>query len=179
MVRTKRYQTNSLISCRGRQMDPIDDELKKAHDVLDDYERAHSLVYVEVASEVDRILALTYEELQNLTPQVCAEYAFMLSQYGLYIQTICNKESGNLKWYNHKMVNMVCHQLPQYGDKYTKYEVRLALIARENAAVKSLLSKINLTEQKLERLQFIGSSVKNMADSLNNLQRAKTNYGRQ
>lgn len=160
-------------------MDSTDNELKQAHDILDTFERTHGLVYVEVSSELDKILALTHEQLQNLSPQVCAEYAFLLSQYGLYIQTISNKEHGNLKWYNNKLIRIVCDKLPQYGDKFTKHEVRLALIAKDNQVVQGLLSSINLTEQKIERLQFIGASLKNMADSLHNLQRAKTTYGRQ
>ena len=70
------------------------------------------------------------------------------------------------------MNKIVCDKLADY-DTYTKYEHKIALIAKENTVVDRLQSIITYTTQTMERLNFLSTSIKNMCETMSNLQKAK------
>lgn len=150
----------------------IEDKLKEAHSFLDEFESIHNLNIVSIPADTENILNLTHPQLEKLSAIQCSEYAFHLAQYAYYIQRIYNKESANLKWLNDQMLSLVSNKLNDY-DKYTKYEVKLRLISRENEVAKRLLGLISFTEQKIERMSFLGATISKMSDKLTDLQRAK------
>ncbi len=151
----------------------IEDKLKQAESMLDIFEAGHNLAQPRMPSRIDEIFDLTYEQLEKLQPVQCAEYSYLLSQYAYYIQRAYNRESTSLKWIQDQIATHVAAKWSNY-DGWTKYEVRPRLIARDNEVVNRLLKLASFYEQKMERLNFIGSSVSKMADKLDNLQRAKS-----
>lgn len=150
----------------------INDKMKKAQDMLDEFEDIHQLNRIKVPTEIDSVLSLTYAQLEKLQHEQCAEYGFLLAQYAYYIQRVYNKESATLKWLKEQIDDIVSKQWFNY-DGWIKYETRAKLIAKENAVLSQLIKQHAYAEQKLERLSFLGSRIDKMADTIENLGKAK------
>jgi len=155
----------------------IDSKLEEAQTILDAFENQHILKIQYDGAEIQTIMSLDLKQLELLSVETCANYSYILSQYALYIQKVYNNESSKLKWINNKILDLVCDKLNDY-DQYTKYEIKLRLIAKENEIVARLLKLQNLTEQKLDRINFIASNINILADKMVEIKRAKTNYNR-
>lgn len=151
----------------------LEQMMEEANVALDEFEKQHNLTRPNVPTETDEIMALTYSQLEKLSAVQCAEYAYQLAQYAYYVQRVSNRESATLKWLQDMQLKLVSAKLHDY-DSYTRFEVKVRLIARENDVVNRLLKIISYTEQKLERLQFLGTTIMKMSDKLENLQRAKS-----
>ncbi len=153
--------------------DAIDDKLKRAEEILDEFEGLHNLNKSVVQNNIDDIMNISQHQLEKLQGVQCAEYSFMLAQFAYYIQKTYNRESSTLKWINEQIDTYVAQHWGDY-DSFTKYEMRPRLIARENEVLAKLLKKAAFYSQKMERLNFLGASVSRMADKLENLQKVKT-----
>jgi hypothetical protein len=151
----------------------LEEQMELAHKLLDEFESIHNLTKPTVPNETEAILELTHPQLEKLGAVECAEYAYQLAQYSYYIQRVYNKESASLKWLKDKLDYFVASKWENY-DSFTKYEIRGRLIARDNAVVTRLLKLISYTEQKIERLSFLGTTISKMSDKLENLQKAKS-----
>lgn len=151
----------------------LEEQMELAHKLLDEFESIHNLTRPTVPNETEEILNLTHPQLEKLGAVDCAEKAYQLAQYSYYIQRVHNKEAATLKWLKDKLDYFVASKWENY-DSFTKYEIRGRLIARDNDVVTRLLKLISYSEQKIERLSFLGTTISKMSDKLENLQRAKS-----
>lgn len=151
----------------------LEQMMEEANTVLDEFEAQHNLTRPSVPSETETILNLTYSQLEKLTAVQCAEYSYQLAQYAYYVQRVNNREGATLKWLQDMQLKLVATKIMEY-DSYTKHEIKIRLIAKENDVVNRLVKLISYTEQKLERLQFLANTIIKMSDKLENLQRAKS-----
>ncbi len=153
----------------------IENDLELVNQAIDDYENAKGIpnfIPPGTEEELASYLNVGQEELLKWDSEDCAAGAYFLSQYSIYIQKVCNKESANLKWINRKLAEYRCDKLESYNP-YMKYEHKIQLIAKENEVVRKLLKMQGYTEHIIERLNFIPSNIKHMADMLRSLQGAK------
>lgn len=155
-------------------MDNIDFKLEEQAAFLDKWENDIGIKTISVPPDIDYALSLTYNQLEKLTPEQCAHYAYVLSEYALYIQKLNNRESAKYKSINHEIGKLVAPKLSQY--EYISHEMKVHLIAKENTVVEGLFKRLNLQEQKLERLSFVSSHIKHLSDALNNVHRAKKTW---
>jgi len=151
----------------------LEEQMELAHKLLDEFESIHNLSKPTVPNETEEILNLTHPQLEKLGAVECAEKAYQLAQYSYYIQRVHNKEAATLKWLKDKLDYFIAAKWSDY-DSYTRYEMRGRLIARDNQVVNRLLKLISYSEQKIERLSFLGTTISKMSDKLENLQRAKS-----
>ena len=154
-------------------MEELDKQLNKASEILDDFEKVNGIKTFGVPAAIEETLGLSYNQIEKLTAEQCAYYAYILSEYSLYIQRLQNTEITKEKWLNNKLLEFVAPKLDSY-DKYAKYEVKLRLIAKENEAVAQIMRKINYVQLTIDRLNFISSHVKHLSDAMSNIQRVKT-----
>lgn len=150
----------------------VDELLLDSQGYLDDFEEIHLLKKPYLPTNGVEALELSYEQLAKLSAEQCGEYSHIIAQYSAYIQRIENKEAATLIWLTSKLQDLVCNKLNDY-DQYTRYEIKVKLIARENDVVKKLLQQINYTEQKLARLKYISTSITKQSETLNNLRQTK------
>jgi hypothetical protein len=151
----------------------LEEQMELAHKLLDEFESIHNLSKPTVPNETEEILNLTHPQLEKLGAVECAEKAYQLAQYSYYIQRVHNKEAATLKWLKDKLDYFIAATWSNY-DSYTRYEMRGRLIARDNQVVTRLIKLISYSEQKIERLSFLGTTISKMSDKLENLQRAKS-----
>ena len=142
---------------------------------LDEYERFSGLPPFTIydSEQAAQYFTMTLEQLNNLSPVECAEAAYILAQYSFYFQRTYNRESARHKWALSQMSKLICDKMGGYPD-FTKYDHKVELIAKENAVVAKLQNLINYTAQMMERMNFLSSSIKNMCETMSNIQKAKS-----
>lgn len=148
--------------------------LAEAHSHLESYEQIHNLNTPYLPNNALEALELTYDELTKLNADQCAQYCYVLEQYSLYLQRVVNKESATLEWLTNQLDRLVCDKLTNY-DQYTKHDIKVKLIAKENDVVNKLLQQINFTKQKLARLEYIPSAIKSISKALDSIKHSKIN----
>jgi len=153
----------------------IDELQAKSESILDNYEKISGLPEFSTydSSDVDIYFKLTIEQLNKLSATECASAAYLLAQYSFYLQRLYNRESAKQRWASDQLTKLVCDKMDDYST-YTKYDHKVALIAKENKVVERLQSVLNYTTQIMERLNFLSTSVKNMCEVMSNIQKAKS-----
>lgn len=153
----------------------IDQLQVKAEQVLDSYEKLSGIPEFSMfdSTQVDRYFTMTIEQLNRLPPTECAEAAYILAQYSFHLQRVYNRESAKHRWAQDQMSKLVCDKLQNY-DTYMKYDHKIALIAKENNVVERLQEIISYSGQMMERMNFLSTSIKNMCETMSNVQKAKS-----
>lgn len=156
-------------------MNNYDELVVRTNQILNNYEKLSGIPEFKTfnSDQVDGYFNMTIEQLNKLTPTECAEIAYVLAQYAFYIQRLQNRESAQQKWALDQLTNAICDKLDSYST-YTKHEVKIALIAKENKAVDRLRILLGYTSQIIERLNFLSSNIKHMSDIMSNIQKAKS-----
>lgn len=152
-------------------------DIKQAQELLDEFEQIHDIRAHIIPNGLDLVWNLTYEQIQKLTPDQCAEYSYVLAQYSAYVQKIYNRESAKHSWLENKIEELCCSHWNEYSD-YIKYPMKIKLISRDNDVIQKLIRLLNFTKQKMIRLDYIPSSIKVLSDKLDNMQRMKSMQNR-
>lgn len=153
----------------------IEEELAQINDVLDNYEKINGIPQCMppgTERELAKYISMGIDELDSYTQEGCAEISYFLSQYSLYIQRLTNKETANLVWIDKKLIEYTCDKLKDY-DQYMKHDYKIGSIARENTVVEQFIKLRCRTQQIIERLAFVASSIKHMSDMMKSLQMSK------
>jgi undecaprenyl pyrophosphate synthase len=156
------------------------DKLSKIDQILDDYEKRSGLPQCKAPGaeeEFEKYLTMDRTEMEALQHENCAEIGYRLSQYAFYLQRLFNREKARVIWARQQLTDTIAKSLGDY-DKFTKYDIKVALIIKENVYAESLSKIITYAEQRAQRLEFLATSLKNMADALKNMQMAKAQMAR-
>jgi len=117
-------------------------------------------------------LALSRDELNALSYRECYERAFILNQHGLFIQAQLNKENARYKWAEAQLGKMaIATQSNQ--QKWTQFEEKKLKVALNDQAASRLNDIRNYSQLRIASLDFVATSVKNMADTLKEIGRSK------
>lgn len=144
----------------------VDERLKEAESILNEYDSRFLVNKLIVNPEVDNILEMKQNELRALSREDCFNYAFILAQFAAALQKEHNRQYAKLKWANHNLDIVVGSEYANYGDKFTKYEVKKILIIEDNIYAKTLNKIILDAITKLEEFNFISTRISNMSDIL-------------
>jgi len=146
------------------------DEYKK---VLAKLDEMTNMSNIPLNSEVNDIISMKYTVLSKLVAEQCGEYAFLLSQYATYLQSQQNDAKAKAKWAKDKIMEQVCPLLNNYGDTYVKFEIKRQLAVNESESLLLLDAIEKKAETVVIKLDFIGSRINSMAQTLIELQQTK------
>ena len=149
----------------------IEDKANNWDKILDEYETSLGLPSTQPShEEVKTYLSYTRQQLEALSPTDCAEVAYVLSQYILFLQREYNKHLARISWANSNIKNIIADKLKQYKGSYSQQESQAI---KENDAARKLSELVLRAQGRADRLQFIANSVKNIRDDVKNLQYVK------
>ena len=111
------------------------DRLEEFVGKLDGY--MSDVIHVEPNPEVEKILSLTAFELKSLTSEECCEKAYAIYNYCNFLQNKHNKEVAKSKWCEEFIYYAVSKVSNQF-DKYTKWEVKVNSVIREDDFVQKV-----------------------------------------
>lgn len=147
--------------------------LKQLEEELDAFSRKNGMSGFMYNPMIDECLALTYEQMSKMDREECCKRAFILAQYGTYIQKQINRENAKLSWLDENISRIVAQECDSYGDKYTKYEVKRELVLSKNSAAEELNNLAKMCRVKIKDFDFIASNIKFMSSILLDLASSK------
>lgn len=108
--------------------------------------------------------------LEKLSQQQCANIAYRLVQFSVYIQRCLNREKAKSKTLTKKIDSIIGPKINQYSGPWNLQRASAIL---DDDAAKALNSEIIESEARQERLEFVASGIKNLADQMKSIQFAK------
>lgn len=156
------------------------DKLTRIDQILDEYEKKSGLPICKAPgteAELEGYLSMDRSGMEALQMEDCAAIGYRMAQYSFYIQRLYNREKARVVWATQQLTEIVAKSLDSY-DKYMKFEVKVALIIKENNYAESLQRILTYAEQRAQRLEFLATSIKNIGDAMKNMQMAKAQMAR-
>ena len=149
--------------------------MQKAMALLDEYENAIGLPKHNppgTERELNDYLSWDRDVVEKLSAEQAGGVAFRLNQYTFYFQREFNREAARQNWAKTQLANVIAQELGSF-DKYTKHEVKVSLICASNSYAQAINQILSNAENRVIRLTFLSTSIKNLADNMMSVQRAK------
>lgn len=159
-----------------RYLSTTKEQVEQWDQILDEYENSIGLGQYNsnqtfTTEELSSYLNMSRTELEKLTPQDCAQIAFRLAQYSFFLQRTFNREAARHNWAEQSVKETIADDINNYKG-YGFLEKSLQAIKHNDKA--SALSKIQkYAKQRMDRLLYLASSVKNLSDMILAVQKAK------
>ena len=146
------------------------DRLEEFVGKLDGY--LSDVIHVEPNPEVEKILSLTAFELKSLTSEECCEKAYAIYNYCNFLQKKHNKEVAKSKWCE-EFINYAVSKVSNQFDKYTKWEVKVNSVIREDDFVQKVWRVKRVIDGNVTSSSDIIRDIRKQADTLLELSRRK------
>jgi hypothetical protein len=140
---------------------------------IDRYTKSLHLSEVKENQNISDLLNFQFSDFEKLTAMECSSAAYQLYAYAEYIETEKAKQKNILDWAESSIWFIISGTLDQYGDKFTKWQVKYYPAIKENPLASEILKIKNYAESKVKILEGKCERVMKMADVLNNLSRKK------
>jgi hypothetical protein len=151
-----------------------DERLKHIDQILDEYESKVGLSKFQEAtsenSDVNKYLAMQRGQIEQLDIEECAEAALILNSFAFHVQRSLNRENSRVGWADAALKEIVFGRELQYSGSW---DSQFYQAVKNDDYAKKLLSIKNYAQRRADRLTFLSSSIKSVADMYVNLQRAK------
>ena len=129
---------------------------------IDDWIEDRGVDLVHKNDEVERILNMSSNTINSLTPAETLSYSFILFAHAEYLQSLYNKERSVVDFCSDSIWFIVGNKMDNYGGQYAKWEVRYFSAIKENPLA-SELNRLKLTaEARTSRLKDKSEIVKRM-----------------
>ncbi len=152
-------------------MEGIVNDLEIIDRWLDEYERNIGLPdisnYTDTAQEY---FNLTRNQLEKLSIEDCAHGAYILNNLALHIQRNINRENARSNWAKQRLKVYAADKVSQYRGSWEQQELQALKASSFGNKLLDLLTDITL---RIDRLTFVSTNVRQLAESLTNIQRAK------
>lgn len=149
--------------------------MEKVQSALDDYESSLGLLHNHIIdeTEINSYFNMKRNDIDQLSPLDCNEISIRLNQYAFFIQRNHNVEQSRFDWAETEIGKYASDKIDQIGGQYTKYDNKVWLLAKQDEYLNKLLAIKNYSRQRLDRLQYLSASIKNLADSFFSVSRIK------
>jgi hypothetical protein len=158
------------------KMDGKNEYLKQFLDSIEKWENALNIPEVKHNEDIERILNLDEKHLKLISSKDCLIYSYQLIAYSDYIHTRISKEKSVLDWADSSIWFIIGGVLDQYGDKYTKWQIKYYSAIQENTLAKKILKVKNNAEARYNILEGKQKRAENMSNILKELSRRKNEY---
>ena len=139
---------------------------------LENYIKGEGVLNVKSNSEVDDIINLDSHSLKSLTPEECCQKAFVLQGYCSFLQKIYNKHLARFKWCEEFINHIVAGRANEF-DKFTKWEVKVNHVIREDDFAQNVWRVKRVAEGKVTLLSDTIRDIRRQADTLIELSRRR------
>ena len=113
------------------------------------------------------------EEIQGLSSEECACYAYELYAYSEYVEGVRAKEKIVLDWAEASIWYIISTVIQNYGGKFAKWQEKYYSAIKENPTASDVLRIKNHAEARVTTLDGKSERIQKMADILTNLSRRR------
>jgi hypothetical protein len=150
------------------------DKMERIDLILDEYESNIGLsTYHEEFLNSNTAYAymnMSRDQIEKMDIHGCAEAAYILGSLSFHIQRSINRETARLNWAKATIKEIICKSAGQYTGTWGNQDMQATL---DNDASRKLHEIQKYCQQRIDRLTYLATSIKNMSDLFINLQRAK------
>jgi len=151
------------------------EEINEWDRILDEYENSIGMnKYISDVlpeAELSEYLTMSRDALEKLTIEDCGQIAYRLGQFAFHIQRTLNRESARFNWSEETIKETIADEINNY--KGYGYIEKSAQAIKHNEKAQAINKIKKYTKQRLDRLTYLASSIKNLSDILISIQRAK------
>jgi hypothetical protein len=151
----------------------VQQDLGKLEGFLDDYEAKIGLVNI-TGSDVSSYLNLNQDSLRKLSPDDCAEGAFLLMKESLYVQHEINKYKAQLEWAKGRIERTIAGDLNNHGGRFATFETRQILAIKNNSYAQQLQQIVDRAQRIITRLSYLPNRLHDIANVLLDFRYTKT-----
>jgi hypothetical protein len=144
---------------------PAKERMEKIEAVLDEYERQCGFPPIKSPGqeqELDEYLSMGRDTIEKLTPEAAGSLSYRLSQFAFYIQRLYNRERSRKTWADSELNRVIAAHIEDYS-RYIKYDMRAAMVCRENAYATNVQSIVRYATQRMQRLEDLSEGIQNLA----------------
>ena len=149
-------------------------QMEKIDRILDEYESQIGLEkYQEQFSKTEiaqQYLNMSRDQLEKMNIEQCAEGAYLLGSLSFHIQRTINREQSRLSWSKANIKEIISGKAHAYQGAWSNQDMQAIL---DNDVSRKLNEIAKYCQQRIDRLTYLATSIKNMSDLMINLQRAK------
>lgn len=113
---------------------------------------------------VEEILALTPNELSDLSAEELMGNAFYLYRYAEHVQSIYNKEKTIIDFAEDSIWFIISPHINNYGDQFTKWQAKYVMAVKESALASKLNQLKNNAHARINMIEKRSDHIKKMAD---------------
>tara|TARA_R110002020_G_scaffold103752_24_gene243270 strand:- start:11932 stop:12414 length:483 start_codon:yes stop_codon:yes gene_type:complete len=132
---------------------------------VDDYIELKGIQPISFSEDFRLALNLDIDIMDKLTQQECFNYAYTLYQYAGYIQDEHSQQQVVVDWCNSRL-NYIIANSEDCFPQYTKHEMKVPLLIKENSFASKVESWRLVAESRLKRLEGKEILIKRKADCL-------------
>ncbi len=151
------------------------EKVKEWDEILDSYENSIGFPkYNECLineKELNEYFSMDRNVIEKLSPEDTAQISYRLSQFAFHIQRTLNREIARHNWAEETIKETIADELNSYKGYGYVEKYYQAIKHNEKAFRLNMIKKY--ATQRLDRLTYLSSSLKNLSDILINIQRAK------
>lgn len=148
--------------------------------VLDDYESSVGLGRYNDShgfndGELNNYFTMPRDSIEKLTPEDCAQISYRLAQYAFFIQRTINRETARHNWAEETIKETIADEINNYkGYGFVEKSLQ-AIKHNEKAAALNKIKKY--AKQRMDRLSYLATSIKNLSDIILSVQKTKVKHG--
>jgi hypothetical protein len=146
----------------------VEDRMKVVETTLDEYEKNIGLpppVAPGPDEELQKYFTMDRTILESLSMEDSIEIALRLAQFAAYVQRIQNREKSRISWAKKTLNEVIGTEMANY-DRFIKYEVKVALITKDNSFASKLNDIIAYAQQRIDRLDYMSNNIKFISEIL-------------
>ena len=132
---------------------------------VDDYIELKGIQQISFSEDFKIALSLDLDTIDRLTQQECFDYAYTLYQYAGYVQDECSQQQVVVDCWNTRL-NYVIATNEDCFPQYTKHEMKIPILIKENSFASKIESWRLIAESRLKRLEGKEVLIKRKADCL-------------
>jgi hypothetical protein len=151
------------------------EELETWDKLLDEYENRIGMpTYMEEVlpeDELQKYLTMSRDVLEKTTPEDCGQIAYRLAQFSFHVQRTLNRELARVNWSEETIKDVIADDINNY--KGYGYVEKSSQAIKHNERASKLNKIKKYAKQRMDRLTYLATSLKNLSDILISIQRSK------
>ena len=150
----------------------LDEKWEQVEEALKRFESSVGLGNMR-GTEVSKWTNITHLELVKLTPEECAEGAYLLCQEATFIQYQINSLQSKIDWCNRKINTIIAPIIKNQITRYMENDLKRAYAVKQDDVAERLQQIVNEASSYHSRLSYIPNSLRSQADKLTKYQDIK------
>lgn len=126
--------------------------------------------------EIQEYLSFNRDVLEKLNPEECVEISIILKAFAFHLQRAKNRETARTNWAKAELRRLVTPKINQF--RGGSFEQVFDMAALSDNYTVELMRIRDQAQSRSDRLDFLSNSIKDKAEDLKELSRAKRAKGK-